>query len=77
MAAPDSPRSSQSPPPKNGVGDLEVELEGLVNALFNLGTTVIADGTKDEGKAPEGKNVGQKVYVTSRCRLLCLNLPIA
>ncbi|KAJ7231470.1 hypothetical protein B0H12DRAFT_1239946 [Mycena haematopus] len=31
--APDSPRSSQSPPPSGTQGDLELELLGLANAL--------------------------------------------
>jgi len=45
--APDSPRSSQSPPPSGVQGDLELELLGLTNALYNLGTTVINDLTKE------------------------------
>ncbi|KDQ65127.1 hypothetical protein JAAARDRAFT_116447 [Jaapia argillacea MUCL 33604] len=58
--APDSPRSSQSPPP--GVhGDLELELLGLANALYNLGTTVINDLTKEREKLPNGKQVGVRV----------------
>ncbi|KAI6134901.1 hypothetical protein EV401DRAFT_1901699 [Pisolithus croceorrhizus] len=34
--APDSPRSSQSPPPSGVQGDLELELLGLATALYNL-----------------------------------------
>ncbi|KAL4076034.1 transcription factor subunit Med10 of mediator complex-domain-containing protein [Scleroderma yunnanense] len=48
--APDSPRSSQSPPPAGVQGDLELELLGLATALYNLGTTVINDSTKERDK---------------------------
>jgi mediator of RNA polymerase II transcription subunit 10 len=66
--APDSPRASQSPPPAGSQGDLELELLGLTNALYNLGTTVINDSTKDRDK-PGGKQVGLRVYVfSSVCR---------
>ncbi|KAF8559024.1 hypothetical protein OG21DRAFT_1404065 [Imleria badia] len=56
--APDSPRSSQSPPPSGLQGDLELELHGLANALYNLGTTVINDSTKERDKPEGGKQVG-------------------
>lgn len=61
--APDSPRSSQSPPPDGLQGDLELELFGLANALYNLGTTVINDSTKERDKLGGGKPVGLRVYV--------------
>lgn len=60
VPAPDSPRSSQSPPPSGVQGDLELELLGLANALYNLGTTVINDSTKERDK-PGGKQVGLRV----------------
>lgn len=56
--APDSPRSSQSPPPSGVQGDLELELLGLANALYNLGTTVINDSTKDRDRPGGAKLVG-------------------
>jgi hypothetical protein len=56
--APDSPRSAQSLPPAGMQGDLEQDLMGLANALYNLGTTVVNDSTKDPGT---GKQVGQRV----------------
>ena len=59
--APDSPRSSQSPPPSGTQGDLELELLGLANALYNLGTTVINDSTKERDKPGGGKQVGLRV----------------
>ncbi|KAF9483983.1 hypothetical protein BDN70DRAFT_873121 [Pholiota conissans] len=59
--APDSPRSSQSPPPTGLQGDLELELLGLANALYNLGTTVINDSTKERDKLGGGKQVGLRV----------------
>jgi mediator of RNA polymerase II transcription subunit 10 len=59
VPAPDSPRSSQSPPPSGVQGDLELELLGLTNALYNLGTTVINDSTKERDKG--GKQVGLRV----------------
>ncbi|OAX42912.1 hypothetical protein K503DRAFT_682244 [Rhizopogon vinicolor AM-OR11-026] len=58
--APDSPRSSQSPPPEGVQGDLELELLGLANALYNLGTTVINDSTKDRDKPGGAKQVGPR-----------------
>lgn len=61
--APDSPRSSQSPPPSGVQGDLELELHGLTNALYNLGTTVINDSTKERDKPAGGKQVGLRAYV--------------
>ncbi|EAU84948.1 hypothetical protein CC1G_00467 [Coprinopsis cinerea okayama7 len=60
MAAPDSPRSSQSPPPVGRQGDLELELLGLANALYNLGTTVVNDSTKEREKGGV-KQVGLRV----------------
>jgi mediator of RNA polymerase II transcription subunit 10 len=60
--APDSPRSAQSVPPTGIQGDLEQDLMGLANALYNLGTTVVNDSTKDPGT---GKQVGLRVYVHS------------
>ncbi|PFH52866.1 hypothetical protein AMATHDRAFT_139391 [Amanita thiersii Skay4041] len=59
--APDSPRSSQSPPPPGVQGDLELELLGLANALYNLGTTVINDSTKERDKTGGAKQVGMRV----------------
>lgn len=59
--APDSPRSSQSPPPEGVQGDLELELLGLANALYNLGTTVVNDSTKEKDKVGGGKQVGLRV----------------
>jgi hypothetical protein len=58
--APDSPRSAQSIPPTGIQGDLEQDLMGLANALYNLGTTVVNDSTKDPGT---GKQVGLRVCV--------------
>ena len=59
--APDSPRSEQTPPPPGIQGDLEQELMGLANSLYNLGVTVINDTTRDlqGGQKP----VGSRVYV--------------
>ncbi|KAI0056679.1 hypothetical protein BV25DRAFT_1552813 [Artomyces pyxidatus] len=59
--APDSPRASQSPPPVGIQGDLELELMGLANALYNLGTTVVNDSTKEKDKPGGGKQVGLRV----------------
>lgn len=59
--APDSPRSSESPPPAGVQGDLELELVGLANALYNLGTTVVSDLTKEKDKPGGGKQVGMRV----------------
>ncbi|KAF8974382.1 hypothetical protein BDZ97DRAFT_18245 [Flammula alnicola] len=61
LPAPDSPRSSQSPAPSGLQGDLELELLGLANALYNLGTTVINDSTKERDKPGGGKQVGLRV----------------
>ncbi|KAL6304082.1 transcription factor subunit Med10 of mediator complex-domain-containing protein [Sparassis latifolia] len=61
LCAPDSPRSSESPPPSGVQGDLELELMGLANALYNLGTTVINDLTKEKDKPGGGKQVGHRV----------------
>jgi mediator of RNA polymerase II transcription subunit 10 len=61
--APDSPRPSQSPAPSGAQGDLELELLGLINALYNLGTTVINDSTKERDKLGGAKQVGLRVCV--------------
>ena len=60
---PDSPRSSQSPAPSGAQGDLELELLSLANALYNLGTTVINDSTKEREKPGGAKQVGVRVCV--------------
>ncbi|KAI0071158.1 hypothetical protein K474DRAFT_1669303 [Panus rudis PR-1116 ss-1] len=59
--APDSPREQESPPPEGIQGDLEMELMGLANALYNLGTTVVNDLTKEKDKPGGGKQVGMRV----------------
>lgn len=59
--APDSPRLSQSPAPSGIQGDLELELLGLANSLYNLGTTVINDLSREKDKAGPGKQVGLRV----------------
>ncbi|KAI0643592.1 transcription factor subunit Med10 of mediator complex-domain-containing protein [Trametes meyenii] len=60
--APDSPRESETPPPPGVQGDLEMELVGLANALYNLGTTVVGDLTKEKDKpGGAGKQVGARV----------------
>lgn len=61
LPAPDSPRASESPPPGGVQGDLELELLGLANALYNLGTTVVNDLTKEKDKPGGGKQVGARV----------------
>ncbi|KAI0938906.1 hypothetical protein AcW1_004096 [Taiwanofungus camphoratus] len=61
QTAPDSPRLSESPPPTGVQGDLELELLGLANALYNLGTTVVNDLTKEKDKPGGGKQVGLRV----------------
>lgn len=68
MKAQDSPRTSPSPPPLAGLqAETEQELIGLANALYNLGTTVITDSSKDRSKTNpesshvEGKPVGNRV----------------
>ena len=61
--APDSPSAEESPPPAGVQGDLELELHGLANALFSLGTTVVNDLTKEKDKPGGGKQVGQRVWV--------------
>ncbi|PPQ77286.1 hypothetical protein CVT25_010868 [Psilocybe cyanescens] len=61
LPAPDSPRSSQSPAPSGLQGDLELELFALANALYNLGTTVINDSTKERDKPGGVKQVGLRV----------------
>ncbi|TFK29315.1 hypothetical protein FA15DRAFT_677865 [Coprinopsis marcescibilis] len=57
MAAPDSPRSSESPPPIGPLGELEMQLLALGNELYNLGTTVVNDSSKDD----KPKKVGMRV----------------
>ncbi|KAJ3720342.1 hypothetical protein C8R42DRAFT_548946, partial [Lentinula raphanica] len=59
-AAPDSPRSSQSPTPEGFQGNLELELLGLANALYNLGTTVINDSTKERDRAVSISGLGER-----------------
>ena len=54
--APDSPRSSHSPPPSGLQGDLELELLALANSLYNMGTTVVNDSTRERDR-PGGKQV--------------------
>ena len=75
--APDSPRSAQSVPPTGIQGDLEQDLMGLAHALYNLGTTVVNDSTKDPGT---GKQVGLRVCVlalhTLRVRLFIFSCGI-
>lgn len=72
---PDSPRSSQSPAPSGVQGDLELELLGLANALYNLGTTVINDSTKDRDKPGGAKQVGLRVCVVSYSTGIALCYP--
>jgi hypothetical protein len=62
--APDSPRLSQSPPPDGVQGDLELELMGLVHALYNLGTTVV-NGTQEKGNGTTTNHVPPRMYVIS------------
>ncbi|VDB89417.1 unnamed protein product [Peniophora sp. CBMAI 1063] len=59
--APDSPRSSHSPPPTGLQGDVEMELMGLASALYTLGMTVVADATREKGPAGARKQVGGRV----------------
>ncbi|CAL1714082.1 unnamed protein product [Somion occarium] len=59
--APDSPRDGDSPPPEGVQGELESELLGLANALYNLGTTVVNDLTKEKDRPGGGKQVGLRV----------------
>ena len=69
VIAADSPADgAQSPPPPGLQGELELELAGLANSLYNLGTTVVSDSTKEKGmgkpgsgEAGGGKPVGQRV----------------
>ncbi|THH32154.1 hypothetical protein EUX98_g2027 [Antrodiella citrinella] len=58
---PSSPRASESPAPESPQGDLELELMGLANAVYNLGTTVVNDLTKEKDKPGGGKQVGLRV----------------
>ena len=73
---PDSPRASQSPPPPGSQGDLELELHGLANALYNLGATVINDTTKERDKPPGGKQVGLRAYVVGIFRRVPFTIPM-
>lgn len=67
--SPDSPAdASQTPIPSGVQGDVELELIGLANALYNLGTTVVNDLSKDRqqqnakpGEPAPVKPVGQRV----------------
>ena len=57
---------TQTPPPLGIHGDTEMELMGLANALYNLGTTVVNDATRERSASKPGepaasKPVGQKV----------------
>ncbi|KAI0786525.1 hypothetical protein C8Q75DRAFT_772099 [Abortiporus biennis] len=61
ISAPDSPRVSESPEPEGDQGIIEMELLGLANALYNLGTTVVNDLTKEKDKPGGGKQVGLRV----------------
>lgn len=68
VATPDSQGdAAQSPVPTGLQGDLELELAGLANALYNLGTTVVNDLTKERlqnakpGEPAPTKPVGQRV----------------
>ena len=68
VATPDSQGdAAQSPVPTGLQGDLELELAGLANALYNLGTTVVNDLTKERlqnakpGEIAPTKPVGQRV----------------
>ena len=67
LHAPDSPRESESPPPTGVQGDLEMELLDLATSLYNLGTTVVNDLTKEKDKpgGVAGKPVGIRVYVST------------
>ena len=69
--APDSPRSSQSPPPSGIHGDIELELLGLANALYNLGTTVINDSTRQAGWWKAGWAAGVRIWVDRLLERLC------
>ncbi|TFK64697.1 hypothetical protein BDN72DRAFT_748492, partial [Pluteus cervinus] len=59
--APDSPPQPQSPLPEGPQGELEMDLVGLANSLYNLGTTVISDATKERDRPGGGKQVGLRV----------------
>ena len=72
----DSPRSSESPPPSGLQGDLELELHGLANALYNLGSTVINDSTKERDKPGGGKQVGLRAYVAASLRRVSFTNPV-
>ncbi|KAL5508602.1 hypothetical protein ACEPAH_6221 [Sanghuangporus vaninii] len=68
VATPDSQGdSAQTPIPAGLQGDLELELAGLANAMYNLGTTVVNDLTKERlqnakpGDPAPTKPVGQRV----------------
>ena|ERR1700722_4977022 len=73
----DSPRASQSPAPSGIQGDLELDLLGVANALYNLGTTVINDSTKERDQPGENKQVGMRVYVFSLFFFPTLHKPLS
>jgi len=52
-----------------------LELLGLANALYNLGTTVINDSTKERDKPGGSKQVGLRVYVSSDSSVLTHRRP--
>ncbi|KAF8530604.1 transcription factor subunit Med10 of mediator complex-domain-containing protein [Hysterangium stoloniferum] len=56
-----SPRSSQSPPPEE-LSAVHDELLGLAHALYNLGTTVLEDLSKETGvEKPVGARVNEVI----------------
>ncbi|EJD00791.1 uncharacterized protein FOMMEDRAFT_65242, partial [Fomitiporia mediterranea MF3/22] len=50
---------AQSPLPTGIQGDLELELIGLANALYNLGTTVVNDLTKERDRLQQNAKPGE------------------
>lgn len=56
-----STQTQDSPPPEGVQSDLEYELLGLANSLYNLGTTVVNDLSKEKDTPGGGKQVGQRV----------------
>jgi hypothetical protein len=58
----DSPidRMSESPPPEGILGEVESELMGLANSLYNIGTTLLADTAKD---GQQVKDLGPRMFV--------------
>ena len=61
---PEAPSPPDTPPPEGVQGDIELELIALATSLYNLGTSVINDNTRErpgpDGQRPE-KRIGQKV----------------